>query len=74
MLRYVHNTDNGYSVRESFIGFKELHRKMTGDAIGGAILEKLEELGLNCENLRGQGYDGSASMAGIRKGASSIIL
>ena len=38
------------------------------------ILEKLEELGLNCEYLRGQGYDGSGSMAGIRKGASSIIL
>ena len=47
---------------------------MTGDAIATAILEKLGELGLNCEYLRGQGYDGSGSMAGIRKGASSVIL
>lgn len=35
---------------------------------------KLEELGLNCEYLQGQGYDGSGSMVGTRKGASSIIL
>ena len=61
-------------VKESFIGFKEQHREMTGQAIAETILEKLEELGLNCEYLRGQGYDGSGSMAGIRKGASTIIL
>ena len=36
--------------------------------------QQLEELGVNCENIRGQGYDGGGSMAGIRKGASSIIF
>ena len=73
VLRYVHKGDS-YAVKEKFVGFKEQHREMTGDAIAATILEKLEELGLNCEYLRGQGYDGSGSMAGIRKGASSIIL
>ena len=63
-----------YVVKESFVGFKEQHREMTGDAIASTVLEKLMELGLNREYLRGQGYDGSGSMAGIRKGASSIIL
>lgn len=38
------------------------------------ILDKLALLGLNCSNLRGQGYDGSESMAGVRKVASTIIL
>ena len=42
-------------VKEGFIGFKEQHREMTGQAIAETILEKLEELGLNCEYLRGQG-------------------
>ena len=74
VLRYVHKDEDLYMVKESFIGFKEQHREMTGQAIAETILEKLEELGLNCEYLRGQGYDGSGSMAGIRKGASTIIL
>ena len=63
-----------YVVKESFVGFKEQHLEMTGDAIASTVLEKLMELSLNFEYLRGQGYDGSGSMAGIRKGASSIIL
>ena len=47
---------------------------MTGDAISSTILKMMEELGVNCENIRGQGYDGGGSMAGVRKGASSIIF
>ena len=74
VIRYVHKDEDLYMVKESFIGFKEQHREMTGQAIAETILGKLEELGLNCEYLRGQGYDGSGSMAGIRKGASTIIL
>ena len=74
VLRYVHKDEDLYMVKESFIGFKEQHREMTGQAIAKTILEKLEKLGLNCEYLCGQGYDGSGSMAGIRKGASTIIL
>ncbi|KAL5496864.1 hypothetical protein EMCRGX_G013234 [Ephydatia muelleri] len=47
---------------------------MTGEAVASTILQKLDEIGLNCDNLRGQEYDGSGSMAGIRKGASCIVL
>ena len=74
VLRYVKKEGDHFAVKGSFVGFKEQHRKMTGDAIAVTILQKLEELGLNCEYLRGQGYDGSGSMAGVRKGASSNIL
>eukprot|EP00731_Ephydatia_muelleri_P031439 Em0022g953a len=76
VLRYVHHEGESYVVKESlsFAGFKEQHREMTGEAVASTILQKLDELGLNCDNLRGQGYDGSGSMAGIRKGASSIVL
>ena len=74
VLRYVHKEGDFYVVKESFVGFKEQYRKMTEEAIAGTILEKLEELRLYCGYLRGQGYDGSESMAGVRKGASSEIL
>ena len=74
VLRYVHHEGESYVVKESFAGFKEQHREMTGEAVASTIVQKLDELGLNCDNLRGQGYDGSGSMAGIRKGASSIVL
>lgn len=40
---------------------------MTGDAVALTILKKLDELGLNCDYIRGQRYDGSGSMAGTRK-------
>lgn len=74
VLRYVHKQGNVYVVKEKFVGFKEQHREMTGESIAATILMKLERLGLNCAYLRGQGYDGSGSMAGKRKAASSIIL
>ena len=80
VVRYVHKEENNhqytgdYFVKESFVGFKEQHRQMTGDAIASTILKKMEELGLNCVYLWAQGYDGSGSMAGKRKGVSSIIL
>ena len=61
-------------LRESFVEFKEQHREMTGEAIARTILEKLEELGLDCEYLQRQGHDESGIMAGVRKGASSVIL
>ena len=61
-------------LRNVLLDFKEQHREMIGEAVASTILQKLDELGLNCDNLRGQGYDGSGSMAGIRKGASSIVI
>ena len=73
VVHYVHEDSTCSTVKESSVGFKE-HREMTGAAVATTILEKLTELGLNCEYLRGQGYDRSGSMAGARKGTSSIIL
>ena len=74
MLRFVNKEGDSYVLRESFVGFKEQHRKITGEVIARTILKKLVELGLDCEYLRGQGYDGSETMAGVRKGASSVTI
>lgn len=40
VLRYVHKEGNVYVVKESFVGFKEQHREMTGEAIASTILVK----------------------------------
>ena len=66
--------DCRYTIKESFVAFKELHRIITGVATAESLLEELRELGLNLDHLRGQGYDGSRAMAGSVHGASSIIL
>ena len=47
---------------------------MSEKAIASTILGEIEDRGLDAEYLQGQGYDGSGSMACVRKGASSIIL
>ena len=66
----MHQEGESYVVEESFAGFKKQHREMTGEAVASTILQKLDELGLNCENLRGQGYDGSRFMAGMMEAGS----
>lgn len=56
--------DDGFTIEERSINFKELHREMTDEAIATTILDGWKNLGLKCEYLRGQGYDGSGSMVG----------
>ena len=62
-----------FSTEERFLAFKELHCEMTGEAIATTILTALKSLGLDCDYLHGQGHDGSGSMAGSVRGASSCI-
>lgn len=44
---------------------------MTGNAVTASINDKLTGLGLELEDLRGQGYDSSGSMASAKTGASN---
>ena len=52
--------DKSFNVREEFVAFVKLP---TVD-IANAIISTLEESGLSLRNLRGQGYDGAATMSG----------
>ena len=63
-----------YVIKEKFFGSREQHCKMSGGAVDSTTLEGIEALGINAQYLRGEGYDGSGSMAGVKKGASSVIL
>ena len=49
VLRFVSIKEERYVVTKSFVGFKEQHGEMIGDAIASTTLKILEELGLNCE-------------------------
>ena len=47
---------------------------MSGKANAEAICKKLSELGLDVNRIRGQGYDGAGSVAGVKNGAAAHIL
>ena len=67
-LRFA-NDDN---VHEIFCDFVELER-ITGRAIADAVMQRLTAWGLSHSDLRGQCYDGSSNMAGVRLGCRSLV-
>ena len=71
VLRYVDGLNN---IQESFLGFVHLGEGLSGEALSKAVLAKIDSLGLNIENCRGQCYDGAGAVAGVRNGCSAHIL
>lgn len=72
-LRYVKCDSSGcYTLQESFLQFLPLE-ETTGKNIADTLLQALHERGIDCSFLRGQGYDGAASMSGKFKGTQSYI-
>ena len=69
VLRYVHNN----VIFEDFIYFLHLKDGLKGEHLANTIVSCIERLGLNIQNLRGQGYDGAGSVAGIRNGCAARI-
>ncbi|XP_008181234.1 52 kDa repressor of the inhibitor of the protein kinase-like [Acyrthosiphon pisum] len=69
-IRYVDTSC--WIIREDFVGFVEMN-STTGLAIKNSILDKLKDIGLSINNLRGQGYDGGANMSGKNNGAQALI-
>ena len=64
--------DKNNDVREDFIAFIHLPR-ITGEVIAETIVSTLQGLGLEIENVRGQGYDCAANMSSdnVRGGSAS---
>lgn len=67
-VRYLKNK----SVEESFLQFVPV-TSTTGENLGNVIIKKLSSYGLDMNNLRGQGYDGAASMSGRFNGVQAVI-
>uniref|UniRef100_A0A2S2R1F9 Zinc finger MYM-type protein 1 n=1 Tax=Sipha flava TaxID=143950 RepID=A0A2S2R1F9_9HEMI len=70
-IRYVDLTN--CVIQEDFLGFVKM-TSTTGASIKNAIKQKLQELGLSLDNLRGKGYDGGSNMAGKNNGVQALLL
>lgn len=69
-VRYVDLPTN--SVNEVFLQFAPL-KDTTGKGIATTILEELQSYGIVLSKMRGQGYDGAASMSGQFNGVQTHI-
>lgn len=61
-----------YVVREDFLAFVPVC-DVTGAGLAKTIKDQLQNLGLDLQNLRGQGYDGAAAMRGVFNGVQAVI-
>lgn len=72
-VRYLHQSSDGkVCLREDFLQFIPV-ADTRGKTLAHAITHNLSEYGLNLNYLRGQGYDGAASMSGHLNGVQSHI-
>lgn len=69
VLRFVDSTS---CIREEFMTFVPCV-DITGKTIADNILQKLEEWGLDLQDLRRQGYDGAVNMSGKFQGVQARI-
>ena len=72
-IRYTDQNDNICILREDFLCYVSVE-STTGKYLADAILSNLKCLGVNCEYLIGQGYDGAAAMNGCFKGVHCAPL
>lgn len=70
VIRFV---DSSNVIQEAFLSFVECDN-ITGETLAGLILQSLRNWDLDAANIRGQGYDGAANMAGKFKGVQARIL
>jgi len=69
-VRYV--DEENFRIVERFLNFVPL-TKTTGYNMAETIKSKLADLGLDINDLRGQGYDGAAAMSGEFNGVQALI-
>ena len=67
--RYV---SHDLQIHEDFLQFVEVH-DVTGNGLANSIIAGLTLFGVDVSFLRGQGYDGAASMTGKFRGAQAVI-
>ncbi|XP_057296257.1 52 kDa repressor of the inhibitor of the protein kinase-like [Hydractinia symbiolongicarpus] len=72
VLRYV---DSNFDIKEDFIRFLHCKEGLSGSALASIIPKALsDDLVLNVQDCRGQGYDGAGAVAGRINGLSAHIL
>ncbi|EEQ99697.1 conserved hypothetical protein [Perkinsus marinus ATCC 50983] len=61
-----------FVVQESFLGFMGLE-DLDAEAIAGAMLQRLDTVGVDPSKCTSQGYDGASVMSGRRKGVHKVF-
>ena len=69
----IRSVNSEGTVEEVFLGFMPT-TDTSGRGMADLLLRKLQSLGLDIALLRGQGYDGAASMMGRFNGCQAVIL
>lgn len=74
VLRYVHfdTSKRLFEIKESYIEFLNI-TESTGEAIADTTVKKLNQLGLDVNNMRAQAYDNGSNMKGIHRGVQKRI-
>ena len=71
--RYLKFSSNSVTVEESFLGFLNVN-DTTGKGLYEITLEELKSLGLEIDDMCGQGYDNGAIMKGKHQGVQKRFL
>nr|TKW38747.1 hypothetical protein SEVIR_1G136300v2 [Setaria viridis] len=73
IIRYVDSSSSDVRVEESFIGFLDVN-DTTGQGLFDVLENELKLLGLDIDDVRGQGYDNGSNMKGKHKGVKKKLL
>ncbi|XP_022003733.1 zinc finger MYM-type protein 1-like [Helianthus annuus] len=73
IVRYVKFSSNSVIVEESFLGFLNAN-DTTGKGLFDVTYAELQNLGLEIDDMRGQGYDNGANMKGSHQGVQTRFL
>jgi len=73
IIRYVDSSSSDVRIEESFIGFLDVN-DTTGQGLFDVLENELKLLGLDIDDVRGQGYDNGSNMKGKHKGVKKKLL
>jgi hypothetical protein len=73
IIRYVDSSSNHVRIEESFMGFLEVN-DTSGKGLFDVLEGELKHLGLNIDDVRGQGYDNGSNMKGKHQGVQKKLL
>ncbi|VFQ69512.1 unnamed protein product [Cuscuta campestris] len=73
IVRYLNFSGNSITVEESFLGFLNVNHT-TEKGLFDVTIEELKSLGLEIDDIHGQGYDNGANMKGKHQGVQKTFL